>query len=341
MNSNTKSLLLKVSLSLMVVLSLALIGRLFIFSDIRQKADDNAYREAFNRNYKIFAAEIPETLDFAGENVPLDKYWVREALDRELMVNMYWHSNTLLCIKRAFRFFPIIEPILKAEGVPDDLKYLALIESNLTQTISPAGASGFWQFMRTTGLKYNLTINENIDERYHIEKSTVADCRLLKDLHRSYRSWASAAAAYNMGPGGLNNQTGLQQEKSYYDLLLNAETSRYVYRILAMKLIMSKPTAYGFFLRRCDLYLPIPTYTVPVDTTIGNLADFARTNGVSYRTLKEFNPWLRERTLQNKSRATFLISFPKPGFESWSKQLKTLENPQHLFNDTLQAGQIR
>lgn len=327
-------------LACITILLLLISARFFIFSEGKENADEKAYRDAFNRNYKIFAVEIPEKLDFAGEPVPLDDYWVRESLDRELMVNTFWHSNTLLCIKRAFRYFPIIEPILAEEGVPDDLKYLAVIESSLTQTVSPSGATGFWQFIKATGLKYNLRINENIDERYHIEKSTRAACRLLKDLKRTYNSWAMAAAAYNMGPGGLSKQAGLQLEKSYYNLLLNSETARYVYRILAMKLIMQNPRQYGFYLRRADMYLPVPSYTVSVDTTISDLALFARDYNISYRTLKEYNPWLRERSLQNKTNDTFEIRFPREEYLSWRKQLKELERPSQLIFDTINLRQI-
>lgn len=333
--------IIRILLVVAVLVPSLLVLRLFIFSDEPRRNDDAMYREAFSRSYRIFAVPIPESLDFAGEPVPIDNYWVREALDRELMVNTYWHSNTLLCIKRAFRYFPVIESILKEEKVPDDMKYIAVIESGLTQAVSPAKATGFWQFMKPAAQQYGLTVTENVDERYHIEKSTRAAARFLKDLHRRYGSWAMAAAAYNMGPGALNSQRDFQLTTNYYDLLLNQETSRYVYRIMAMKLIVERPANYGFYLRRADMYLPIPTYTLTVDTSITSLVDFAKVNNVSYRTLKEFNPWLRERSLINRNRDTFGIVLPKPGYESWKKLYSTLIQPDMLVNDTLQTRHLR
>jgi hypothetical protein len=253
---------------------------------------------------------LPEKLDFAGEEVPMNQWDVRERLDRELLVNTYWHSNTLLCIKRARRWFPIIEPILKANGVPDDFKYLALIESGLTNVISPAGATGYWQFMDETGKGYGLEINDQIDERYHVEKSTQAACHYLIDAYDKYGSWAMAAASYNMGIGGPIRQMERQNETTYWELLLNEETGRYVYRILAMKEILNNADKYGFVIRPSDLYEPLEAKSITIDSSITDLAAFANSFNISYKELKLYNPWLRQNYLKNKEKKSYEIKLP-------------------------------
>jgi len=257
-----------------------------------------------------FSPEIPSTLTFAGELVPLDRLDVREGLDRELLVNMYWHSQTFLHFKRAKRYFPIIEPILKANNIHDDFKYLALIESGFANVVSPAGAAGFWQFMKATGTKYNLIIDDEVDERYNLEKATVAACKFLNSTYSTFNSWTLAAAAYNMGPTGVTNQIKSQKVDSYYDLFLNTETARYVYRILAVKLIFETPEKYGFVLNQNELYPYIKTESITVDSAIVDLAQFAIDKGINYKILKEFNPWLRKATLTNKAKNTFEIKIP-------------------------------
>ena len=207
-----------------------------------------------------------------------------------------------------------MEPILKKNGVPDDFKYLCLIESGLMNVVSPAGATGFWQILKTTGQEYGLEINSNVDERYDVAKSTEAACKYLKEAHDKYGNWTLAAASYNMGINGVERQLERQKVNNYYDLLLNAETSRYVFRIIAAKEILEHPTKYGFHFRLKDLYLPPETYTVKVDTAISDLALFAEQHGVNYKILKIFNPWLRETHLNNKSRKLYTIEFPKSGY---------------------------
>lgn len=274
-------------------------------------AEENKhYSEQISSNYRIYSLPLPEKLDFAGEEVPMDQWDVRERLDRELLVNTYWHSNTLLCIKRARRWFPIIEPILKANGVPDDFKYLALIESGLTNVISPAGATGYWQFIDETGKGYGLEINDQIDERYHVEKSTQAACHYLIDAYDKYGSWAMAAASYNMGIGGPIRQMERQNETTYWELLLNEETGRYVYRILAMKEILNNADKYGFVIRPSDLYEPLEAKSITIDSSITDLAAFANSFNISYKELKLYNPWLRQNYLKNKEKKSYEIKLP-------------------------------
>lgn len=265
-------------------------------------------------NYKIVALPVPKNLEFAGEGVPMDDPDVYERLDRELLVNTYWQSNALLLMKRANKYFPIIEPILKEEGVPEDLKYVAVIESGLTQAVSPARAVGFWQLMEGTGKEYGLEINDNVDERYNIEKSTRVAAEYLKKAKERFGSWTLAAASYNAGQYGIDKQLERQKVNDYYDLLLGEETGRYVFRLLALKEIMNHPQKYGFSFDEDDLYKPIPTFEVKVDTVVKDFPDFASQFGINYKTLKIHNPWLRDDHLNNASRRTYFIKIPEKGY---------------------------
>jgi membrane-bound lytic murein transglycosylase D len=291
---------------------------------LKQKPQNDDYQKAFSATYALYAPPLPDSLIFAGEHVPLNQYDVREALDKELMVNLYWQSNLLLYVKRAYRYFPIIEPILKENGLPDDFKYLALIESGLTNVVSPSNAAGFWQFLKTTGATYGLEITSEVDERYNLEKATKAACVYLKNSYTSQGSWTAAAAAYNMGDGGYKRSASSQKTSSYWDLYLNAETARYVYRILAVKIIFENPDIYRIKLRYKDLYQPIPVNKIKIDTTICNLVDFALQQGIDYKTLKDFNPWLRNSALTNKSRKTYEISIPKKDYLFYSQQIENI-----------------
>lgn len=266
------------------------------------------------RYYTISAIDIPEDLNFAGEEVPQDDPEVMERVDREFLVNTYWQSNALLLIKRAHKYFPVIEPILEAHGVPDDFKYLAVAESGLQNVVSPAGATGFWQIMPATGREYGLEINSNVDERYHLAKATEVACKYLKKYKEKFGSWTMAAASYNAGPGAINKYMGIQQVDDYYDLLLGQETGRYVFRILAIKEILSHPEKYGFKVAQEDLYTQVPTFEVEVDTPVSNFADFAQEYEINYKLLKRHNPWLREPHLNNKSRKKYQIEIPKTGY---------------------------
>lgn len=264
-----------------------------------------------NPTYQV---PIPKTLTFAGEVVPLNLFDVRESLDRELQVNTYWHSQTVLLLKRANRFFPIIEPILKEKGIPDDFKYLAVAESALTQAVSPSQAVGFWQILEGTGKELGLEINKEVDERYHIEKSTYAACDFLLKSYKNYGNWTMAAASYNFGRSGINKQMERQQNNNYYDMVLGEETGRYVFRILALKTIFENPEQYGFFFNTNDLYPLFETHDVKVDSTINNIANFAEQFNTSYKIIKLLNPWLREIYLPNNGKKTYIIKVPKEGF---------------------------
>jgi membrane-bound lytic murein transglycosylase D len=254
---------------------------------------------------------FPTEVDFAGENMPLELPDVRERFDRELLVNANLHASTILIIKRANRAFKIIEPILEKNGVPNDFKYLAVIESSLINAVSPAGAKGVWQFMPATAKEIGMEVNDCVDERYHLEKSTEAACKFLLAAKAKFGSWTLAAASYNGGITGVNKQIDLQKVANYYDLLLNDETSRYVFRILALKEIMKAPEKFGFEITKQDLYELYPTRKIEIDTTITNLADFAIRQGVNYKILKLYNPWLRDIKLENKIRKKYLIELPK------------------------------
>jgi len=253
---------------------------------------------------------IPKVVSFCGEQVPINVYYVREGLERELIIHCYQHSRTVQTFKRSSRFFPEIEKILKEEGVPEDLKYLCVAESSLENVVSPSQAAGFWQFMESTGKNYGLEINDNVDERYHIEKATRAACTFLKYLKEKFGTWALAAAAYNMGENGLQRSINDQSVQNYWDLYLNTETSRYVNRIISYKLMFEDPEKFGVNFKASDYYQPIPYKVVTIDTTINNLADFAVTNNILYRELKELNPWLRSKILPIKNKQ-YTLRIPK------------------------------
>ncbi len=263
-----------------------------------------------NKSESIKAPPIPEKLSFGGEEVPLDKFDVHERFDRELMINTFWHSQTMFTLKKTRRFFPTIEKILKENNVPTDYKYLAVAESGLANVVSPAGASGFWQFMESTGKRYGLEINREVDERYHLEKATKAAAQYLKDSKKKLGSWTLAAAAYNMGENGVEKALEKQKVENYYDLLLNTETARYMFRILAIKEIYSQPAEFGFALDSSDYYPVISTKTIKVDYAITDLAQFAKDNGTTYKELKLLNPWLRKTYLKNTAKKEYEIKLP-------------------------------
>ena len=251
---------------------------------------------------------VPTQVSFADEVIALDRYDLRERLDRELMAFTYMHSSTMLTLKRANRYFPLIEPILREEGLPDDLKYLAVIESSLNPLArSGAGAAGMWQFMKGTGRDYGLEVNDNIDERYHIEKSTRAACAYLREAYAKYGSWLCVAASYNAGQGRITQQLQKQGVQRAVDLWLVEETTRYMFRLLAAKAVLTHPQQYGFLLKHSDLYPPIPCTTDTVTTGIADLASYARGKGITYAQLKDANPWLRDTFLQNKSGRTYVL----------------------------------
>lgn len=264
-----------------------------------------------SESYEIKATKLPKNLNFAGEIVPVEDYDIRERMDRELLVNTYWQSNGLLLIKRANKYFPIIEPLLKKYGLPDDFKFLALAESAFIDETSSAGAAGMWHFMKGTGKEFGLEINKNVDERYNIEKSTKVAAEYLKKAKKRFGSWTLAAAAYNAGNYGVAKRLKTQQVTSYYDALLPDETERYVFRIVALKEVISNPEKYGFVFDKEDLYTLPKTYTIKIDTAITNIASFAKRYGITYKELKLHNSWLRENKLNNKSRKLYKIKIPR------------------------------
>ncbi|MFD0962924.1 lytic transglycosylase domain-containing protein [Pseudofulvibacter geojedonensis] len=279
--------------------------------EIKEESKEVLVDTSFVKDYNVYALTLPENLQFAGEKVPTQLPDIKERIDREFLVNTYWQSNGFLLFKRAHKYFPMIEKILKEEGVPDDFKYLAVIESGLTNAVSPAGARGFWQIMKATGREYGLEVNTNVDERYHLEKATRVACQYLKDAKKKFGSWTLAAASYNAGMSGLAKQLARQEVLDYYDLLLTAETSRYVPRIVALKYILMQPHQFGFNFSDADLYNSIPTFKVKVDSAITNISRFAKGYDINYKILKLHNPWLREAHLNNKSRRVYEIQIPQ------------------------------
>ncbi|MGG7037067.1 MAG: lytic transglycosylase domain-containing protein [Flavobacterium sp.] len=257
---------------------------------------------------------FPTAVDFAGESAPLKIIDVKERLDRELLINANLHATTILIIKRANRFFPVIEPILQKYGVPDDFKYLAVIESGLANVVSPSGASGFWQFMPDTAKEKGMEVNDFVDERYHLEKATESACQYLLKAKEKFGSWTMAAASYNRGMTGVAKKIEEQKVTDYYDLALTEETSRYVFRILALKEIMKNKDKYGFSIYHSDLYQPIPTKKVEVDSTINDLTGFAFSQGINYKILKLHNPWLRNSKLPNPTNKKYRIEIPLKGY---------------------------
>lgn len=329
--------ILKFTLSLAAIALGYVAINLYSFYTEPEVTTDNqdSHIESFKKDYKIYSLASPKSLSFCNENVPLDILDVKERLDRELLVNTYWQSNTLLYLKRSARYFPIIKPILKKNGVPEDFKYLALIESGLENVVSPAGATGFWQIMKTTGKEFGLEINSKVDERYHLEKATEFACEYLKQAKAKFGTWTMAAASYNMGMNGLSTQLQRQKTNNYYDLLLIAETSRYLFRILAVKQIMENAESYGFNVRESDYYTNIETVNIEVNQPIEDLALFAYDNGVNYKILKQLNPWLRDTSLPNYSAKKYAIKLPK---NAETSGMKVYKKP-NLESDSLINGQ--
>ena len=301
---------------ILIVLSIIVISGVLINATQQDPEENSELKQkvqfkSTSNSYTIKAIKIPDNLEFAGEKVPLYKPDIKERIDRELLVNTYWQSNGLLWIKRTHKYFPVIEPILKEKGIPDDFKYLAVIESNLQNVTSPAGAKGMWQLLIGAARDNGLEVNDNVDERYHLEKATRAACDYLLAAKEKFGTWTMAAAAYHDGNGGLAKKLSEQKVNSYYEVLAGENTQRYVPRILAAKEILSNPKKYGFQFDQEDLYQLPPSYPVKVDTVINNIALFAKKFGTNYKVLKIHNPWLRENKLNNKSGKVYYIKLPE------------------------------
>jgi len=272
-----------------------------------EKEDPN-----INTDMVVRPVQLKSSYDFAGEELPLGNFDVRERLDRELNVNKFWQSSTILNIKNAAKFFPVMEPILKEQGIPSDMKYLAVAESALRNATSSSGAKGFWQFLPAAAREMGLEVNKDIDERYNLELATRAACGYLKKNFRRFGSWTKAAAAYNTGPTRLARELESQNESDYFNLNLSDETMRYVFRIVALKDIMENPAEHGFDIRANDLYEPRNDYyNVIIDYQIDDLAAFAHKYGISYRMLKVYNPWLLSSKLPNRSKKVYTFHIPK------------------------------
>jgi len=319
---------------------LLLISAISICAIVEVKNQDKEYQGLFYRHTKVIAPEVPAQASFAGEKVPLDLYYVREAFEREILANTFMHSTSIMMFKRANRWFPVIEPILKKNGIPDDFKYLAIAESNLVNVVSPAGAEGYWQFIKPTGQKYGLEINEKIDERYNMERATQAACDYFKDAYQMFKSWTLVAASYNRGLDGLQKALDNQKVNNYYDLYLNDETSRYIYRIMAIREVYNHPVLYGFYLRETDFYPQVPARLVTIDSSISNLPAFAKKMAINYRILREMNPWIKNYSLPNTSKKSYTFRIPKDGALSYEILMKKVPVCETFFHDTLKINEI-
>ena len=290
-----------------------IIFTLLIFISFSEKMETPAEKAGTKDDLPqvIKAVKFNKIYYFAGEQIPNDNFDAMERLDRELLVNSYWHSNTIQTMKLSGRYFPIMEKILKEYGIPEDFKFLAVAESGLRNVRSPAAASGLWQFRKLAAREFNMEVNDQVDERYHVEKATRAACNYLKKLHKRFGSWINAAAAYNIGPTKFAKTLRKQKETSYFDLNLNHETSRYIFRLAAIKEIFENPHTYGFFIDEQDKYHPLDdVYEVVVEHSVPDWAVFAKKHDISYRILKVYNPWLRTTDL-TVIKNTYKIKIPR------------------------------
>lgn len=283
-----------------------------------------------SRSLDVIAVEQKDSIDFCGEKVPLHSQDILERYEYEILKNAYWHSQINITYKRTGKFFPVIERILKEEGIPDDFKYLCIIESGLDNVVSPVGASGFWQIMETTGKEYGLEITKDVDERYHLAKATRVACKYFKRAHEKFNSWTLAAASYNIGISGIERRLKKQKTDNYYDLHLNSETSRYVFRILALKEILNHPERYDFSLNEKHKYKPVPVRTVQVDSSISDLTAWSEAQEINYKILKIFNPWLRNTKLRNPNGQQYELKIPI----SWVFKFASNENDSATVLDS-------
>lgn len=315
----------KVIGSALAVLSLCGVWMLLLSSS---NTEEQKNMEEFHQYYRVYSLATPKSLSFAGTKIPMEDFDVAERYDKEILTNVYWQSQTLLMLKRANRFLPQIEKILIEQQVPTDFKYLVLAESGLQNVVSPAGAAGFWQFLDKTGKRYGLEITDEVDERYHVEKATVAACMYLKESYAQLNDWSLVAASYNMGLAGIKNQMKNQISDNYYDLYLNVETARYLFRIIAIKDICENPTKFGFNITPADYYKPIPVVKVQVKESIPNLAVWSKTLYCNYKIIKLLNPWLRDQLLTVAPGKSYYISLPKD-------RLMNSELKKYINADTL------
>ena len=305
----------------------------FLFVNSENEGSESLLYKALHNKDAISAIKIPKKVYFAGERVPIENFDTRESLERELITNTYWHSQTLLLIKRTKRYFPIIDSILKIYGIPTDFKYMAVAESGLSQVVSPSNAVGFWQFLEGTARDYKLIVNDMVDERYHIEKSTEAACKYILESYNKFGNWTVAAASYNRGRKFISEQMDIQKQNNYYDLLLGEEGERYVFRIIALKMIIESPENYGFVNNNED-YAPIPFYIVNIDTSINDLGLFASNLSTNYKLLKILNPWLRKPYLRIYKNESYELKIPTEGYRA-AKSLVDITDIVKQEADTL------
>ncbi len=305
----------KLLITKVIIISIGLISIPILILTISAFTSENVTKTKSNSEsfFEIRTPQIPKEINLFGEKIPLESFDIYERLEREMIVNTYMHSATLLVFKRASRWFPVIEPILKENKLPDDFKYLAVAESNLENVISSAGATGFWQLMKPAAEKYGLEVNDQVDERYHIEKSTKAACDYLNEAYKKFGNWTLAAASYNAGLNGVEKWSRIQQSRNFYNLLLNTETSRFIFRIAALKIIYENPEEYGFVLSQEEKYSPLKTTEIILDSSVADFTSYANSLGINYKILKYYNPWLRDTGLNNKMRKTYIIKVPAEG----------------------------
>ncbi len=309
------------SLLISIFVSLIAVGIYYYFDSkspeviykIYNTSIDRKFKDDFPFQYVIESPKLPDKIYFCGERVPLENFDVKERIERELISNTYWHSSTLLVLKRSGRWFPVIVPILKKYGIPEDFKYLAVVESNLENAVSPAQAVGFWQLLKRTARQYGLEVNKCVDERYDVEKSTEVACKYLKKAKRKFGTWTLAAASYNIGISNLQKQMKKQATKIYYNMNLPEETSRYLFRLLAIKIIFENPAKYGFLIKDEDYYKPFEYKIIKIKKSIKHLGKYANSLGINYRTLKIFNPWLRDNYLKVKRGKVYELKIPTYG----------------------------
>ena len=325
----------KSPLKWLVVIGLVVIIGFIIHAHIEKPLIDEIIGDDFVKqgDMKVVPVPIPKKLSFAGEEVPLNLFYVRESLDRELTVNTYWHSQSLLLFKRAHRYFPVIEPILKKNDIPEDFKYMILAESGFLHNISIAGAAGYWQFIKSTAQEYGLEVNQYVDERYNLEKSTEAMCKFLKKAYEKYGTWTLAAAAFNGGMGRFDRIVQSQKTTNYYEMYMNQETSRYSFRILAFKLIFEHPERYGYYFKKENLYPPIPSKEIVVKEDISNLIEFAQKQGINYRILRELNPWISDTSLIVSPNKRYRIKIPTGNYKNYDEMIREEVNKEASVPD--------
>lgn len=309
--------------ALLLVVSLLKLLSYILFN----QNQNNDYADYFDPSLHSYSIQIPKNLRFAGESLPLKKKEFRIAMENELLLNTFWNTHTNFLHRRASRWFPVIEPILKANGIPDDFKYIAIVESQLTNVISKQGATGFWQLLGSTAERYGLEVDGEVDERYHVAKATNAACKYFKEAYAVFHNWTLVAASYNLGIGGIQSKMEHQEKSDFFELHLPAETQRYLFKILAIKEIIGRPAVYGYTITKRDQLRPLSGKTIHIDTTIHNLDLFASARGIEPELLKSYNPWLISNSLTAKDNKKYLLLLPPKGLDSSSvKELLKLEH---------------